>query len=77
MHTDLYPHPIIEQLREDLAGIELDVLTSYTVADAMREGARHSAQKIGGYVDETSACGLGAAYLAAAARGYIPATPTG
>lgn len=65
-------HPAIEKIRADLAVIELDVTTSYTLADAMREGARHTGQMTGGYVDESTSCGLGAAYLAAVARGYLP-----
>lgn len=65
-------HPAIDKLKTELAAIELDVTTSYTLADAMREGARVTGQKVGGYVDASNSCGLGAAYLAAVARGYLP-----
>jgi hypothetical protein len=64
-------HPAIERIREQLAGIELDVLTSYTLADAIREGSSVTSQKVGGWVEGESACALGAGYLAAKARGYV------
>jgi hypothetical protein len=64
-------HPAIERLRETLSGIEMDVLTSYTLADAIREGASVTDQKRHGWVDQSSACALGAGYLAARARGYV------
>lgn len=64
-------HPAVEALRASLAEIELDVLTSFTLADAMREGASVTGQKTGGYVDSANSCGIGAAYLSAAARGFI------
>lgn len=59
-------HPAIETLR----AIELDVLTGYTLADAMREGAGVTEQKFGGWVDAGSSCAFGAAFLAARARGF-------
>lgn len=64
-------HPAIDRLREDLAAIELDVLTSYTLADAMREGSSVTGQRHGGWIDGDESCALGAAYLAARARGYV------
>jgi hypothetical protein len=64
-------HPAVEALRAELDAIGLDVATSYTLADAMREGSSVTAQKTGGWVDSSSACALGAGYLAARARGYI------
>jgi hypothetical protein len=63
-------HPAIERLRETLAAVELDVLTSYTLADAIREGSSVTDQKRLGWVDQSSACALGAGFLAAKARGY-------
>lgn len=66
-------HPAIDALKAELATIELDVTTSYTLADAMRDGARHTGQLTGGYITADSSCGLGAAYLSAVARGYLPA----
>jgi hypothetical protein len=64
-------HPAVEALRAELDAIGLDVATSYTLADAMREGSSVTSQKTGGWVDSGSACALGAGYLAARARGYI------
>lgn len=64
-------HPAIERIKADLAVIELDVTTSFTLADAIREGAGVTTQLTGGYIDGDNACGLGAAYLSARARGYI------
>lgn len=64
-------HPAIERLREELGNIEMDVLTSYTLADAIREGSTVTAQKHGGWIEGQQACALGAGYLAAKARGYI------
>lgn len=64
-------HPAIDELRQMLGEIELDVTTSYTLADAIREGSRVTSQKVGGWVQGHSACALGAANLAARARDYI------
>jgi len=68
-------HAAIEKIQADMASdlreIELGVLTNFSLADAIREGSKHTTQKIGGYVDKDSACALGAAYLSAQARGYI------
>jgi hypothetical protein len=64
-------HPAIERLQETLGQIEMDVLTSYTLADAIREGSSVTDQKRHGWVDQSSACALGAGYLAAKARGYV------
>lgn len=64
-------HPAIAGLINVITAIGLDVETSYTVADAMREGASVTTKKEGGWVTRGSSCGLGAAYLAARARGYV------
>jgi hypothetical protein len=64
-------HPAIERLRETLAGIEMDVLTSYTLADAIREGSSVTRKNTGGWIEGDNACALGAGYLAAKARGYV------
>lgn len=64
-------HPAIERLRAELGEIELDVLTSYTLADAIREGASVTSQIRGGWVEGDAACALGAGFLAAKARGYV------
>ncbi len=66
-----FDHPALDKIKADLAEIGLDVFTSYTVADAMREGAKHTEQKHGGWVDPARSCGLGAVWLSAKARGYI------
>ena len=63
--------PAIDTLREQLADIEMQVLTSYTLADAIREGSGVTDQKIGGWVEGNLACALGAGWIAAKARGYI------
>lgn len=63
--TDLSTH-----VRSMLSTIELDVTTSYTLADAMREGSSFTTQRIGGYVSGNQHCALAAAVLAARARDY-------
>lgn len=57
---------VLAQLR----ATELDVMTSYTLADAMREGSTVTSQHYGWGSGDT-ACALSAARLAARARGYI------
>jgi hypothetical protein len=59
-----------EKLRADLAAIELDVATSYTLADAIREGGLVSKQARGWGTGET-ACALTSAVIAAKARDYV------
>ena len=58
------------ELRSVLAGIELDVLTSYTLADAIREGSSVSEQSYN-WGDGATACALTAAVIGASARGYV------
>lgn len=65
-------HPAVEALRQTLGAIEMDVLTNFTLGDAMREGATVTGQKVGGWIDESKSCGLGSAFLAAQARGFVP-----
>lgn len=62
-------HPAIAQLRE----IELRVMTGYTLADAIREGSQVTKQAVCSWGDTETACTISAAYLAARARGFIPA----
>lgn len=77
--TILDDHPAIDVLRADLDAntkadlgqIELGVLTSYTLADAMREGSSVTEQAIGGFRKGDQVCALSAAYLAARARDYV------
>ncbi len=64
-------HPAIRRLRDELDEIGMDVLTSYTLADAVREGSGVTRQATGSYVKEDSSCVLGAAFIAAKARGYV------
>jgi hypothetical protein len=61
----------IEHLKSDLANIELDVTTSYTLADAIREGATVTDQAKGEWGTGPDACALSAGLIAATARGYL------
>jgi hypothetical protein len=61
---------IEQEIKNDLAGIEMDVLTNVTVADLIRYGAKHTTQAQGWGNDET-ACALSCAGLAAEALGII------
>lgn len=64
--------PKVDALRETLGEIELDVLTSYTLADAIREGSTVTGQAIGAWATPSGqACALSAALIAAKARGYV------
>lgn len=57
-------------LLDSLYEIEENVVTGYTLADAIREGSRHTEQAIGTYVNEANneVCALSAAALAVQAR---------
>lgn len=60
-----------DELKDELAGVELDVLTEgFTLADAMREGSKHTGQAKGTYVNAegNEVCALSAAALAVKAR---------
>lgn len=61
----------VDELREMLGGIEMDVLTSYTLADAMREGSKVSEQSVGTWGQGETMCALHAAVTSAAARGFL------
>lgn len=63
--TETYADEIAE-----LAAIETKVLTGYTLADAIREGASVTSQAHGTFGSTGRACALTAAALAAQARGY-------
>lgn len=69
--TPVDDHPALDTLKEQLRGIELDVLTSYTLADAIREGSSVTEQAVGSFRDGEKVCALSAALLAAKARGYV------
>lgn len=58
-------------LEAELGEIELKVATSYTLADAIREGESVTGQKVGGWIEGGESCALGAAWIAAKARGYV------
>lgn len=67
--TDIVP---VEKLKQVLADIEEKVVTGYTLADAIREGATVSQQARGSWVSRERTCALGASWVAAKARGYVP-----
>lgn len=60
----------IEELRSILGKIEMQVLTEYTLADAIREGSSVTEQS-DGWGCGTDACALFAAVIAAKTRGFI------
>lgn len=63
----------VEELREVLGEIEMDVLTEgYTLSKAIREGSSTTGQSVGWHNKDMSLiCALSAGYLAAKARGII------
>jgi hypothetical protein len=65
--TDEKATELAEILQKDLRGIELDVMTNYTLADAIREGSQVSEQAHGWGGGE-KACAMHAAVIAAKAR---------
>lgn len=58
---------LLNRLRE----LELETITQYTLADAIREGSSVSTQSFEGWGNGERVCALSAARLAARARGYI------
>lgn len=68
MNTDTITETFADEIAE-LAAIETKVLTGYTLADAIREGATVTDQARG-WGANGQACALTAAALAAKARGY-------
>lgn len=60
-----------EGIEAELGEIELKVIGSYTLADAIREGSTVTTQRIGGWIAGGESCALGAGWIAARARGYI------
>lgn len=61
----------VEKMREVLGEIEMGVLTSFTLADAIREGSKVTEQAVGSWGDGESACAMTASVVAAKARGYM------
>lgn len=62
---------VFEEQIKELQEVEMAVLTSYTLADAIREGSSVTEQAINSFGSNGRACALSAAALAAQARGYI------
>jgi hypothetical protein len=60
---------LTEVLKDELGSIELDVLSNYTLADAIREGCKVSDQERN-WGDGDTACAISAIMIAAEARGY-------
>lgn len=63
----------VDTLAEQLRDIELNVVTGYTLADAIREGSSVTEQDFNKFGGGFKACALSAAYIAARARNYIKA----
>jgi hypothetical protein len=59
------------QLEQELGEIEMKVTTSYTLADAIREGAGVTDKVEGTFIRDGESCALGAAWIAGRARGYL------
>lgn len=68
--TDEKALELHKNLVAELGEIELNVLTNYTLADAIREGSTVSDQAIG-WGEGENACALHAAVIACKARGYM------
>lgn len=60
----------LRNIRKELGGIEMQVLTNFTLADAIREGCQVS-EKAAGWGDGQYACGMTAAVVSARSRGYL------
>ncbi len=58
------------ETEKELGSIEMDVLTGFTLADAIRQGSTVSAQAYA-WGDGTTACALTAAVIGAKANGYL------
>lgn len=61
---------LTEILKSDLGEIEMNVLTNYTLADAIREGSKVTDQAYA-WGNGDTACAMSAAVIAATARGFI------
>lgn len=60
-----------DELRKELALIEEDVVTGYTLADAIREGSTVTEKAMDGWGNGDTACALSAGLIAAKARGLL------
>lgn len=63
----------VDELREMLGDIEVNVLTEYTLADAIRDGSKVSEQAVGSWGEGAKQCALHTAVTAFIARGYLEA----
>ncbi len=70
-NTALIEKTFSKEINDLLATIEEKVITGYTLADAIREGASVTNQANKSYGRSGHACALTAAAIAAHARGYI------
>lgn len=61
----------LTELRKELGQIELDVLTKFTLADAIREGSLITTKAEGWGDVEQTACAMSAAVIAARSHGYM------
>lgn len=65
----LEEHPALDIMKQELAEIEA-VVNTYSLADAIREGSKHTGQCVGNWYNEQGeVCALSAAFLALEARG--------
>lgn len=60
-----------DELRAMIDEIGLDVTTSYTLADAIREGSKVTEHNQAGWGNGDNACALSAGVIAARFRGYL------
>ena len=60
-----------EELKKAIDEIGMSVMTSYTLADAIREGSSVTTPAVGAWGDGYAACALTSAVIAAKSRGYI------
>lgn len=60
-----------DELRKELALIEEDVVTGYTLADAIREGSKVTEKATDSWGNGDTACALSAGLIAAKARGLL------
>ena len=59
-----------KKLEAEMAGTEMQVVTGYSLADAIREGSSVTTQEYGWGCGST-ACAMTAAVISAKARGYM------
>jgi hypothetical protein len=62
---------ISTELKDELGQIEMDVLTNFTLSDAIRLGATKGDQAHGAFYKQETFCALQAAEIAGKALGWI------